>query len=327
MGMNKKNVPRQEEPEKLDALLSSLREEEARVFREFIEQALEQKEGILALFDPKKSCIRIEESDADFYSHQIDIVWKLLLTDSRIRAVDMDYGCERIELYPARPEHEYAPVGTSGEKHYGRAALNQYFNSFSEAVEWFEQDESEKCSITIEKTVTLNGEDFAFFSGNIRQDAPFLEDPGCGQPADSDGTFHCVLVKPRGIGHGIMVCKDVETGTFYSGYLPSLEWFEQDREQVQARPASYTDKNGNPIREGMFLQFDDGSVEEVFACMDADGGEDLGINASNETYLEYHGTDREYYPLSNFPADCMEILGQRQDVGQDKKEEMGMGLC
>lgn len=235
MGMNKKNALRQEESEKLNALLSGLREEEARVFQEFIEQVLEQREDILAQFDPKKSCIRIEESNADFYSHQIDIVWKLLLTDSRIRAVDMDYGWERIKLYPARPEHEYAPVGTSGEKHYGRAALNQYFNSFSEAVEWFEQDESEKCSVTIEKTVTLNDEDFAFFSGNIRQDAPFLEDARGEQYISQDGEIHCVLVKPQGVGHGILVCKDVKNGAFYSGYLPSMEWFEQEQSTMETR--------------------------------------------------------------------------------------------
>lgn len=235
MGMNKKNVPRQKESEKLNALLSGLQEEEARVFLEFIEQVLEQRENILAQFDPKKSCIRIEESSADFYSHQIDIVWKLLLTDSRIRAVDMDYGCERIELYPARPEHEYAPVGTSGEKHYGRAALNQYFNSFSEAVEWFEQDESEKCSIAIEKTITLNDEDFAFFSENIQQDAPFLEDAGGEQYRSQDGEIHCVLVKPQGNGHGILVCKDVKNRAFYSGYLPSLEWFEQEQSTMETR--------------------------------------------------------------------------------------------
>ena len=66
MGINKKNALRQEESEKLNALLSGLREEEARVFREFIEQVLEQREDILAQFDPKKSCIRIEESNADF---------------------------------------------------------------------------------------------------------------------------------------------------------------------------------------------------------------------------------------------------------------------
>ncbi len=235
MEIRKKNVPRQEESEKLNVLLSGIQDEEARVFREFIEQALEQKEDILAQFDPKKSCIRIEESGADFYSRQIDIVWKLLLTDSRIRAVEMDYGCKRIELYTARPEHEYAPVGTSGEKHYGQAALNEYFNSFSESVEWFVQDESEKCSITIEKTVTLNDEDFAFFSGNIRQDAPFLEDAGGEQYISQDGEIHCVLVKPQGAGYGIIVCKDVETGTFYSGYLPSMEWFEQEQDAVESR--------------------------------------------------------------------------------------------
>ena len=43
----------------------------------------------------------------------------------------------------------------------------------------------------------------------------------------------------------------------------------------------YQDKYGNEITEGMYLQFEDGSVELVYACQTGDES-DLGINASNE---------------------------------------------
>ena len=77
---------------------------------------------------------------------------------------------------------------------------------------------------------------------------------------------------------------------------------------------NYTDKNGNEIKEGMKILMEDGSVEEVFATQDQDGNPDLGINASNEDYLKIHNTDREYYPLSNFSADGIEIIPEKEKM-------------
>lgn len=49
--------------------------------------------------------------------------------------------------------------------------------------------------------------------------------------------------------------------------------------------------------------------ERVYACCTQEGEEDLGINASNEDYLRLHPTaEREYYPLSNFRAEDIEII-------------------
>ena len=64
----------------------------------------------------------------------------------------------------------------------------------------------------------------------------------------------------------------------------------------------YQDKHGNEITEGMYLRFEDGSVEQVYAWQTGDEN-DLGINASNEAYLQAHGLGefpQELYPLSEF---------------------------
>ena len=54
----------------------------------------------------------------------------------------------------------------------------------------------------------------------------------------------------------------------------------------------YQDQHGNEITEGMYLRFEDGSVEQVYACQTGDES-DLGINASNEVYLQAHEPELE----------------------------------
>lgn len=51
---------------------------------------------------------------------------------------------------------------------------------------------------------------------------------------------------------------------------------------------NYFDKNGNQIKAGMDIRMADGSFERVYETTDAYGNPDLGINASNEEYLERH---------------------------------------
>ena len=71
----------------------------------------------------------------------------------------------------------------------------------------------------------------------------------------------------------------------------------------------YQDKNGEEIREGMFLRFGDGSVEMVYAT-EQDGQEDLGVHATNEAYIRRHDVGefgREFYPLSEFDLQEVEI--------------------
>ena len=64
----------------------------------------------------------------------------------------------------------------------------------------------------------------------------------------------------------------------------------------------------------MYLRFEDGSVEKVYACL-TEG--QLGINASNEAYLQLHGLgelDRELYVLSDFDLSEVEICQPELEV-------------
>ena len=73
----------------------------------------------------------------------------------------------------------------------------------------------------------------------------------------------------------------------------------------------YKDKNGKQIKAGLHLKMEDGSVELVYATDDAYGNPDLGINASNEAYLEAHPfASREYYSLCNFDMSKTEIIDE-----------------
>ena len=75
----------------------------------------------------------------------------------------------------------------------------------------------------------------------------------------------------------------------------------------------YLDKNGVEIKGGMTLRMADGSEELVYDTTDAYGNPDLGINASNEEYLERHPyASREYYSLCNFDMSEVEIIEQKE---------------
>lgn len=72
---------------------------------------------------------------------------------------------------------------------------------------------------------------------------------------------------------------------------------------------TYKDKNGKQIEPRMHLKMEDGSTEVVYATQDAYGNPDLGINASNEAFLEKHPfASREYYSLCNFDMSKVVIL-------------------
>lgn len=71
----------------------------------------------------------------------------------------------------------------------------------------------------------------------------------------------------------------------------------------------YFDKNGVEIKAGMTIRMEDGSLELVYDTIDSYGNPDLGINASNEEYLERHPyASREYYSLCNFDMQKTEVL-------------------
>lgn len=77
----------------------------------------------------------------------------------------------------------------------------------------------------------------------------------------------------------------------------------------------YFDKNGKEIKAGMKILMDDGSVEMVYDTEDQYGNPNLGINASNEKFLELHPNwAREYYSLSMFKQSGIEICPSEQEI-------------
>lgn len=80
----------------------------------------------------------------------------------------------------------------------------------------------------------------------------------------------------------------------------------------------YQDRHGNEITEGMFLRFEDGSVEQVYAWQTGDES-DFGINASNLAYLQAHGFGeflQGLYPLSEFDLSEVEICEPELELRQ-----------
>ena len=77
----------------------------------------------------------------------------------------------------------------------------------------------------------------------------------------------------------------------------------------------YFDKNGKEIKAGMKIIKEDGSLELVYDTTDAYKNPDLGINASNEAFLEAHPNwAREYYSLSNFNIKGIEICPTEEEI-------------
>lgn len=72
---------------------------------------------------------------------------------------------------------------------------------------------------------------------------------------------------------------------------------------------NYVDKYNRPIHEGDIIKIGDDDPEMVYSCFDQYGQPDLGVNASNEAYLEAHPwVDREFYSLRNFSSTIIEIV-------------------
>ena len=83
----------------------------------------------------------------------------------------------------------------------------------------------------------------------------------------------------------------------------------------------YFDKNGKEIKAGMKILMEDGSIEMVYDTEDQYGNPNLGINASNEAFLELHPNwAREYYPLSNFRVTGIEVCPSEQEIRAELEE-------
>lgn len=73
----------------------------------------------------------------------------------------------------------------------------------------------------------------------------------------------------------------------------------------------YFDKDGKRVRPGDIIVFDgDGTTEKVYLAEGTDGYYELGINASNEAFLERHPEwSRELYPLYQFNPKEYKVVG------------------
>lgn len=81
----------------------------------------------------------------------------------------------------------------------------------------------------------------------------------------------------------------------------------------------YFDSKGTEIQADMHLRFPNGTVERIYATVDAYGNPDLGINASNEAYMRRHGLtemDREFYPLSSIDLYGTEVCEPEQAMAE-----------
>ena len=80
----------------------------------------------------------------------------------------------------------------------------------------------------------------------------------------------------------------------------------------------YFDKHGIEVKAGMYITLGDGfAAELVYGTVDAYGNPDLGVNASNEAYLERNlFASREFYSLSNFDMREVEVCDQVEGFEQ-----------
>ena len=85
----------------------------------------------------------------------------------------------------------------------------------------------------------------------------------------------------------------------------------------------YFDKNGVEIKAGMTIRMEDGSLELVYDTTDSYGNPDLGINASNEEYLERNPCAcREFYSLCNFDTRYTEVVDEQTQAEEPFEQTM-----
>ena len=85
----------------------------------------------------------------------------------------------------------------------------------------------------------------------------------------------------------------------------------------------YFDKNGVEIKAGMTIRMEDGSLELLYDTTDSYGNPDLGINASNEEYLERNPCAcREFYSLCNFDMRYTEVVDEQTQAEDTFEQSM-----
>lgn len=82
----------------------------------------------------------------------------------------------------------------------------------------------------------------------------------------------------------------------------------------------YLDCDGEVIKPGDIILWQDGSIDKVYKC----GDRQLGVCATNPAYLKRHpDTEITYYPLDNFARSEYQLYKRRKDAEKDE----GVKVC
>lgn len=106
---------------------------------------------------------------------------------------------------------------------------------------------------------------------------------------------------------------------YFSGQVPWADCDISYTARTDYRAPVYYDKNGNEIKAGMRIVFDDGKIEQVYATSDTQGRQDLGISATNEAFLKNHPDwEQEFYSLSTVDLNTVEITSIEERFNEFK---------
>ncbi len=75
----------------------------------------------------------------------------------------------------------------------------------------------------IEKIISIPAIDYENFITDLCVDRWFIEDNASLCRIDSDGIWHCILVKQRHRDDGVLVMSDGRVFPFWAAYMPSIE--------------------------------------------------------------------------------------------------------
>ena len=104
---------------------------------------------------------------------------------------------------------------------------------------------------------------------------------------------------------------------YFSGMVPWADCDVSYEARPDYRAPAYYDRNGNEIKEGMRIVFEDGRTEQVYVTSDAQGRQDLGISATNEAFLKK--TSQEWLQILAEHDIPSELLVHFKDVCKDQQ--------
>ncbi len=91
-------------------------------------------------------------------------------------------------------------------------------------------------SVVVERVVELSPARYARFAGNLLSDYEFLREHQNRMYVDTQGVWHCLLVKAQGAKDGILVNTEGAAFPRYTGYCPDVRsWLPREPKQESER--------------------------------------------------------------------------------------------